>query len=137
MREILSDPERSDDFRSLTRELYLVATDLDSCERAVFGAEGLDHVPISRAVSASSALPMIYKPVTIDGQPGLPAVKKPLTLECAGNGRVFLTPAVQGLQWGTGAVGTAEWAGVNLGVGPFRYQVMLRSPGRSGLKYLR
>lgn len=45
----------------------------------------------------------------------LPPVGKPLTLECAGNGRVFLTPPVPGLQWGTGAVGTAEWAGVNLG----------------------
>jgi predicted acylesterase/phospholipase RssA len=65
---ILSDPDRSDDFRRLRAELYLVATDLDSCERAVFGAAGLDHVPISRAVSASSALPMIYKPVEIDGR---------------------------------------------------------------------
>jgi NTE family protein len=68
VRRILSDPGRTNDFRRLERELYLVATDLDSCERAVFGAEGLDHVPISRAVSASSALPMIYKPVEIDGR---------------------------------------------------------------------
>jgi len=67
VREVLADPERSDDFRTLDSELYLVATDLDSCERAVFGAEGLDAVPISRAVSASSALPMIYRPVEIDG----------------------------------------------------------------------
>ncbi len=65
-----SDPAhpRTDDFRRLRPELYLSATDLDSCERVVFGAEGLDHVPISRAVSASSALPMIYKPVQIDGR---------------------------------------------------------------------
>ena len=67
VREILSDPARTDDFRELGSELYIVATDLDTCERAVFGAEGLDGVPISRAVSASSALPMIYKPVEIDG----------------------------------------------------------------------
>jgi NTE family protein len=65
---ILADAGRTDDFRELQRELYLVATDLDSCERAVFGAEGLDHIPISRAVSASSALPMIYKPVEIEGR---------------------------------------------------------------------
>ena len=65
---ILSEPNRTDDFRELRRELYLVATDLDSCERVVFGAEGLDSVPISRAVSASSALPMVYKPVKIDGR---------------------------------------------------------------------
>ena len=40
---------------------------------------------------------------------------KPLTLECAGNGRVFLTPASPGLQWGFGAVSNAEWTGIPLG----------------------
>src|SRR5262245_1431959 len=36
------------------------------------------------------------------------------TLECAGNGRVHLAPPVPGLQWGQGAVGNADWAGVPL-----------------------
>jgi len=36
------------------------------------------------------------------------------TLECAGNGRVFLMPPVEGVQWQSGAVGTAEWTGVPL-----------------------
>jgi predicted acylesterase/phospholipase RssA len=62
---ILSDPDRTNDFRELAGELYLAATDLDTCERVVFGSEGFDDVPISRAVSASSALPMVYKPVKI------------------------------------------------------------------------
>lgn len=62
---ILSDPDRTDDFRLLASELYLAGTDLDTCERIVFGAEGWDDVPISTAVSASTALPMIYKPVKI------------------------------------------------------------------------
>ena len=65
MRTILSDPDRTDDFRLLSNELYLAATDLDTCERIVFGAEGWDDVPISTAVSASTALPMIYKPVKV------------------------------------------------------------------------
>ncbi len=65
VRRILSDPDRTDDFRRLPTELYLAATDLDTCERVVFGTEGWDDVPISKAVSASSALPMIYKPVQI------------------------------------------------------------------------
>ncbi|MGH2868535.1 MAG: patatin-like phospholipase family protein [Solirubrobacteraceae bacterium] len=65
VRRILSDPDRTDDFRLLPNELYVAATDLDTCERIVFGTEGWDDVPISRAVSASSALPMIYKPVEI------------------------------------------------------------------------
>jgi NTE family protein len=62
---ILSDPDRTDDFRELNTELYLAATDLDNCERVVFGSDGWDDVPISKAVSASSAMPMIYKPVKI------------------------------------------------------------------------
>jgi NTE family protein len=65
VRTILSDPDRTDDFRLLANELYLAATDLDTCERIVLGAAGWDDVPISTAVSASGALPMLYKPVKI------------------------------------------------------------------------
>jgi NTE family protein len=65
VRNILSDPDRTDDFRLLHNELYIAATDLDTCERIVFGAEDWDDVPISTAVGASSALPMIYKPVRV------------------------------------------------------------------------
>jgi DMSO/TMAO reductase YedYZ molybdopterin-dependent catalytic subunit len=35
-------------------------------------------------------------------------------LECAGNGRSRYAPAVQGEQWGLGAVGNARWTGVRL-----------------------
>ena len=65
MRKVLSDPDRTDDFRMLDNELYLAATDLDTCERIVFGARDWDDVPISRAVRASTALPMVYQPVMV------------------------------------------------------------------------
>jgi predicted acylesterase/phospholipase RssA len=65
VRHVLSDPDRSDDFRFLEPELYLTATDLDTCERIVFGAEGWDDVAISTAVRASTALPMVYEPVRV------------------------------------------------------------------------
>jgi NTE family protein len=52
----------------LPRELYITATDLDTCERIVLGSEGWDDVPISIAVSASGALPMVYKPVKVKGR---------------------------------------------------------------------
>jgi NTE family protein len=61
----LSEGDRTDDFRLLERELYVVATDLDTCERIVFGANDWDDVPISTAVRASTALPMVYKPVKV------------------------------------------------------------------------
>lgn len=44
----------------------------------------------------------------------MPAETRIATLECAGNGRVFLVPQVQGAQWELGAVGNAEWTGVPL-----------------------
>ncbi|HET6328471.1 MAG TPA: sulfite oxidase [Planctomycetaceae bacterium] len=44
----------------------------------------------------------------------MPSETKPVTMECAGNGRVFLVPKVDGAQWQLGAVGTAEWTGVPL-----------------------
>ena len=47
------------------RELYLAATDLDTCERIVLGAEGWDDIPICAAVRASTALPMIYAPYRV------------------------------------------------------------------------
>jgi NTE family protein len=65
LRRVLEKDGRSDDFRALEHELYLVATDLDSCERIVFGADGYDDVPISTAVRASGALPMVYAPVRV------------------------------------------------------------------------
>src|SRR5438309_9393326 len=39
-----------------------------------------------------------------------------VTLECAGNNRNFLEPKAKGVQWGLGAVGTAEWTGVPLSI---------------------
>jgi NTE family protein len=66
--DVLSDPDRTNDFRMLDRELYLTATDLDTCERVILGGEDWEDVPISKAVQASTALPMIYKPVELKGR---------------------------------------------------------------------
>ena len=68
LRDVLGDPDRTDDFRELESELYLTATDLDTCERIVLGRDEWDDVPISLAAAASTALPMIYKPVEIKGR---------------------------------------------------------------------
>ncbi|MEP6791923.1 MAG: patatin-like phospholipase family protein [Ramlibacter sp.] len=57
---------RSNDFRQLKTRLTLVATNLDTGEAALFGRPGWDHVPISKAVQASSALPGLFPPVEID-----------------------------------------------------------------------
>jgi NTE family protein len=66
--EALGDGGRANDFRLLDHELYLTATDLDTCERIVFGEEGWSDVPISKAVECSTALPLVYKPVDLKGR---------------------------------------------------------------------
>jgi predicted acylesterase/phospholipase RssA len=65
---LFSRPGRSNDFRQLKSRLTLVATHLDSCQPVAFGRPGWDHVPISKAVQASAALPGLFPPVEIDGQ---------------------------------------------------------------------
>jgi NTE family protein len=65
---VLADSGRANDFRLLDRELYLTATDLDTCERIVFGETGWQDVPISKAVQCSTALPIVYKPVDLKGR---------------------------------------------------------------------
>ena len=66
--EVLSEGGRVNDFRLLDRELYLTATDLDTCERIVFGEDGWQDVPISKAVQCSTCLPIVYKPVELKGR---------------------------------------------------------------------
>src|SRR5215211_6713028 len=68
LEQVLGDPDRTNDFRLLENELYLTGTDLDTCERIILGGTDWDDVPISRAVAASTALPMVYKPVEIKGR---------------------------------------------------------------------
>lgn len=59
---------RTDDFRALDRRLLVIAADLDSGAAVRFGGPDFDHVPISRAIQASCALPGVYPPVRIDGR---------------------------------------------------------------------
>jgi DMSO/TMAO reductase YedYZ molybdopterin-dependent catalytic subunit len=72
------------------------------------------------------ALPSKWSGLRVDGLVGrplsltmsdlkaLPSRSVAVTLECAGNGRSTLEPAVPGEQWDLGAVSTAEWTGVPL-----------------------
>ena len=59
---------RSNDFRTLERKLFLVATNLDSGKAVTFGEPGFDHVPIHKAIAASAALPGLFPPVEIDAE---------------------------------------------------------------------
>ncbi|MBY0363786.1 MAG: sulfite oxidase [Phreatobacter sp.] len=67
-----------------------------------------------------------------------PVVSITAVLECAGNGRAFLSPPVSGAQWRDGAVGCARWTGVRMrdlleraGVKPSAVYTGHHSPDRS------
>jgi NTE family protein len=60
MAEVLSEGDRSDDFRKLGPELLITVTDVDTAERLVLGKDDWADVPISKAVGASTALPIVY-----------------------------------------------------------------------------
>lgn len=77
------------------------------------------HLPIPQIDAAAFALKIageVGSPITLslDEIKKLPAVTVTTTLECAGNGRNFFEPAVAGVQWEKGAVGTARFTGVRM-----------------------
>jgi len=64
---LFSGQGRTNDFRELRHQLFIVATELNTGHSVRFGEPTFDHVPISRAIQASTALPGLYPPVEIDG----------------------------------------------------------------------
>lgn len=53
-------------FSQIQKEFYIPAYDLDSCKRVIFGSEGWKHIPLYKAIAASSAIPIFFKPVEIE-----------------------------------------------------------------------
>ena len=78
-----------------------------------------NHFPVPSIDAATHELSVcgaVQNPFTIRYADlrAMPSETRIATLECAGNGRVFLMPPADGVQWQCGAVGTAEWTGVPL-----------------------
>ncbi len=65
IRHVIRHSSGTNRFGELKKELHIIATDLDTGERAVFSRDSHPDVPISLAVAASTAVPMLYKPVRI------------------------------------------------------------------------
>jgi NTE family protein len=58
----------SNSFDALPAPLYILAVDIDSGHVVAFGEEQHRDVPISRAVQASCAIPVLCRPVRIEGR---------------------------------------------------------------------
>ena len=67
VRHMLTRGGRTNDFRRLKRRLYIPSTVLNTGEVHVFGANARERTPISAAVAASAAVPLLFEPVRIDG----------------------------------------------------------------------
>lgn len=67
---------RTNDFRRLSTALRVVAIQVDTSDVVCFGDAATAHVPISKAVQASTALPGFYSTVEIDGQHYLDGVAR-------------------------------------------------------------
>ncbi len=83
----------------MDRDLFIIATDLDTGERIILGKGFNEQIPISLAVAASSALPIFYKPVPIDereyvdgGLRGTASLD--LAIECGADLVVCINPIV-------------------------------------------
>lgn len=68
LRRVLQMSGSSNDFRELPIELYIGASDQDARSHVLFGSEGYDHVPISKAVQASLSVNPAFSSVPIDGR---------------------------------------------------------------------
>jgi sulfite oxidase len=77
------------------------------------------HLPIPQVDASTFALKIGGEAnsaisLSLDELKKMPSVTVTTTLECAGNGRGFFEPAVAGIQWEKGAVGTARFTGVRM-----------------------
>src|SRR5207302_246242 len=79
--------------------------------RKPFDVPELDVRSWRLAVGGCVARPRV---LTWDELDAMPQRSLLATLECAGNGRSFLSQKVPGVQWSAGAVAHAEWSGVPL-----------------------
>jgi DMSO/TMAO reductase YedYZ molybdopterin-dependent catalytic subunit len=89
---------------------YLTPTDLFYI-RSHFTAPDLDRHAYQLRIGGAVEQPLA---LSYDDLRSMRSETRVATLECAGNGRIFLVPPVQGAQWELGAVSTAEWTGVPL-----------------------
>ena len=62
----LSGEGRTNDFRAIRKPLAIVATEVDTGERWIFGEGGRKDIPISKAIQASTAIPVFFEPVLIE-----------------------------------------------------------------------
>ena len=105
--------------------------------RSHFGVPAGDAATWSLTVDGAVERPRSF---SLNDLARLGTVERTVTMECAGNGRIFLVPKPSGLLWEFGGIGTAVWGGTPLaavleecGVKPGAVQAVLRGADRGTL----
>ncbi len=68
LREAFQISGSTNDFRKLPLDLFIGASDQDARSHVLFGSEGYEHVPISKAVQASLSVNPAFSSVPIEGR---------------------------------------------------------------------
>jgi DMSO/TMAO reductase YedYZ molybdopterin-dependent catalytic subunit len=133
-------------------ERRVVISDPENSEMPLESVHGLvtptrlffvrNHFPvptIDRTIWKLCVGGLVHRPLELrlDELTSMPQRSVFATVECAGNGRSFLREPQPGVQWGAGAIGHAEWAGVPLsdlleraGVHPGAVEVLFEGADR-------
>ncbi len=96
---IFNEKGLSNSFERMGKELYIPATDLETGRSVIFGEKGWRKVSLARAVTASSAAPVYFCPVRIEGRDyvdagvGLPSALK-LAIKKGADTVVIIKPTV-------------------------------------------
>jgi NTE family protein len=106
VRDVLTADGRSDDFGRLRKRLLVAATVLDTGAVHAFGLSWPEPTPISTAVAASAAVPLLFEPVCVDGVDYVDAaITKTAHLDLAvehGAGLVVIVHPIRPLELGPG-----------------------------------
>jgi NTE family protein len=103
--EFLKETLPTDDFTELEIPTYVSATSLEDHDGVFFGTDVNSDVPISKALMASCCIPVLFRPVEINGKYYVDGeIKRPLAIEMAiekGADTIIVsdiyTPYVQGI----------------------------------------
>jgi predicted acylesterase/phospholipase RssA len=88
----------SDDFRDVPKELHIVAADIETDKRVDFSVATTPNVPISQAVAASTCIPLLFRPVEIEGRHYVDGgIKGQAAIDIAIDGGAKLIVIVNGL----------------------------------------
>jgi DMSO/TMAO reductase YedYZ molybdopterin-dependent catalytic subunit len=112
-RPLILHNDRPEDLETPVRYLntYLTSVDTFFVRQHLPVPEPIDKDAYRLAIDGSVSKPLNLALADLEK---LPQYTVTATLECTGNGRAFYSPKLPGIQWGRGAVGTAEWRGPRL-----------------------